>query len=391
VVPTVSMVKSSEKVTRSYLFCVCFSFSLLFVIDHCCSCHPTVAILSLHASAIVFHHLLSSNPYFRSTVNKMCEVPGCFVRPSFKFPVRGSASQRCARHKLPGMIGNSCKSPASTANAEPKSVHDEGKVTTHGTPKRMRGEMLRIQREEMMQILAECGDCKGSETNTKPDVPPSMIDSVALTSCKRMKHVLTRPNADNGGTSSLSLSSSSNLSVKSDTQPTDVQQMLSYATQQQGAPTSKAACSAAAEHVPKPSLQAAINSANCAIPYAAQNTNVDFNRALLEFNAYNAALWNANSVVSMTNPYAMQTLNCNFPFAALSAMPPNLGSGLYNPSLFHTPSLASSLQNMFTRFPLNLTSAFSCHSAPLSTQLALTGCNSMSMPTSNIFQNNGTS
>ena len=323
----------------------------------------------------------------------MCEVPGCFVRPSFKFPVRGAASQRCARHKLPGMIGNSCKSPASSPNVEPKSADDEIKVAT---PKRVRGEMLRIQREEMMRMLTEHDDSKGSAASeAKTDVPPSMLDSLTSTSSKRMKQNLAGQNTDHGGSSSLSLSSSSNSSSSSNaalaSQPIDsgLQQILSCVTQQTTS-ISKAARPAAPEHMPQQlSLQAAINAANFSIPSAAQNTGVDFNQALLAYNAYNAALWNAGSVVSMTNPYAMSNVNCSSPFAALSAMPPS--SCAYNPSLLLNPSLASSLHDVYSQFPLNWTLARPNYGAGPSPQMAWNEYNSVSLPTYNTFQTFGRS
>jgi hypothetical protein len=212
-------------------------------------------------------------------------------------------------------------------------------------------------------------------------------------------------------------------------QPIDsgLQQILSCVTQQT-ASISKAACPAAPEHTPQQaSLQAAINAANFSIPYAAQNAGADFNQALLAFNAfqnaqysaskaswnhetcaparfaesnvalpirslpYNDALWNAGSLVSMTNPYAMSNVNCSSPFAALSAMPPILGSSAYNPNLLLNQSLASSLQNVYSQFPLNWTSARTNHGAGPWPQMAWNGYNGVSMPTDSTYQTFGRS
>ena len=124
-----------------------------------------------------------------STVNKMCEVPGCFVRPSFKFPVRGAASQRCARHKLPGMVGNSGKLTGRAFSKGPTSAGDDATLPTlpqsspvTSTPKRARGELLRIQREQMMRILGE----GSAEAEAKPTASPQ--DCSSALPAKKMKH-----------------------------------------------------------------------------------------------------------------------------------------------------------------------------------------------------------
>jgi hypothetical protein len=127
----------------------------------------------------------------------MCEVPGCFVRPSFKFPVRGAASQRCARHKLPGMVGNSGKLTARDSTLkpgdilEPKYGDDEVKAAT---PKRVRGELLRIQREQMMQIIDKTSTHDLAESMAKTASSPQLATSG--TSIKRMKHFLANQNAN---------------------------------------------------------------------------------------------------------------------------------------------------------------------------------------------------
>jgi hypothetical protein len=119
----------------------------------------------------------------------MCEVPGCFVRPSFKFPARGTASQRCARHKLPGMVGNSGKLTGRAFSKGPTSAGDDATLPTlpqsspvTSTPKRARGELLRIQREQMMRILGE----GSAEAEAKPTASPQ--DCSSALPAKKMKN-----------------------------------------------------------------------------------------------------------------------------------------------------------------------------------------------------------
>jgi len=99
----------------------------------------------------LLHILQRSLRLFCSTVNKMCEEPGCYVRPSFKFP--GGVSQRCARHMLPGMVGNNSKSSLGISSVgQQVAAHD---VSPQPTKKRARGEVLKMQREQLMMVMAE--------------------------------------------------------------------------------------------------------------------------------------------------------------------------------------------------------------------------------------------
>jgi hypothetical protein len=77
-------------------------------------------------------------PGMVNVVNKMCEVPNCFKRPSLNYPgVRPAV--RCGEHKLEGMTNAFRKSStprsvnACLATADPSRVKVEGDTTDSGS------------------------------------------------------------------------------------------------------------------------------------------------------------------------------------------------------------------------------------------------------------------
>lgn len=319
----------------------------------------------------------------------MCEVPGCFVRPSFKFPVRGAASQRCARHKLPGMVGNSGKvsfpvSPVTTPGDEFKAC----------TPKRARGELLKIQREQMMQILGE------NAVTSSPSVSDANADlssphSAPATSCKRM-HLLGVPDAADAELTTPSSSTrkehraltaqvainksltaafpitpttaaSSFETAKEklegilggSSQPSSLLQSAAecgilnfralYAAQQSTVPqfTTQEAGSCDAAAAPA-SLQSEIFPVNTNAPCGSINISADFNQALQALSAFNASLW--APMVAMNTLSSPLMPNFNPWAAAAMPMPPNQDMMAYDPSLTLIPSVLST-QNSLSHLP----------------------------------------
>ena len=345
----------------------------------------------------------------------MCEVPGCFVRPSFKFPVRGAASQRCARHKLPGMVGNSGKLCLSEYPAifEATTPVDECKTAT---PKRARGELLRIQREQMMQILGENGAASSAadDSEAKVDLPSPL--SAPATSCKRMKYSLAAPIAGDselailGGVSGEDLGSPSKGSAgqvslqKTTVTPTTTAPSRDVATgkkadraggslqfspllkaaadsgilnlknsltsqhsalhqlaNQQGGPFAAAAAAASQRN-----FQPEMLPFDMSAPYGSFISSTDFNQALLALSAFNASLslWgllpSANRVSTPVLP--------NFNPWAISDFLPTFGSA-FHPSM-SLNSAALSTSNYVSQLPqmlANLSADPSSHAAANST------------------------
>jgi hypothetical protein len=112
----------------------------------------------------------------------MCEEPGCYVRPSFKFPIPGATKQRCARHKLAGMVGNHSKILPEIADVDVAALE-----LTSATTKRARGEVLKDQRQQLMimvieNVLAETGGMTARESarfNPPGDVEPDCHDDAS--------------------------------------------------------------------------------------------------------------------------------------------------------------------------------------------------------------------
>ena len=73
------------------------------------------------------------------------------MRPSFKFPIPGAISQRCARHKLAGMVGNNGKLLPDIAVGRNVAALE----LTSAMTKRARGEVLKDQREQLMIMVAD--------------------------------------------------------------------------------------------------------------------------------------------------------------------------------------------------------------------------------------------
>lgn len=346
----------------------------------------------------------------------MCEVPGCFVRPSFKFPVRGAASQRCARHKLPGMVGNSGKSCLSECRAilEATTPVDECKTAT---PKRARGELLRIQREQMMQILGENGAASSAadDSEAKVDLPSPL--SAPATSCKRMKYSLAAPIADDselailGGVSGEDLGSPSKGSAgqvslqKTTVTPTTTAPSRDVATgkkadraggslqfspllkaaadsgilnlknsltsqhsalhqlaNQQGGPFAAAAAAASQRN-----FQPEMLPFDMSAPYGSFISSTDFNQALLALN-FNASLslWGLLPSANRVSTPVLPNFN-PFPWA-ISDFLPTFGSA-FHPSM-SLNSAALSTSNYVSQLPqmlANLSADPSSHAAANST------------------------
>jgi hypothetical protein len=332
----------------------------------------------------------------------MCEVPGCFVRPSFKFPVRGAASQRCARHKLPGMVGNSGKLPSRDFTAklgeisEPKSGDDEIQAATPG--KRVRGELLRIQREQMMLIIDKTSTHDLAESVAKTASSPQQATSGS--SIKRMKHFLANQNPNEvrqiscalrdcinagaegsqeqvrmnklgvaaapqvtpWGTPNNSASSEtvhtaattdrrvSNSSTYWGVRPSDCifpENVNSVFSQLQGAPFSMATATPAADLTAQLAFHAATLPVNLNMPCRPLNTT-DFNQTLL---ALNPAMW--CPTVAPSYPFSAPFVPNLTPWAAAAlSMSLNLDY-VNNPSLFLNNPAALLTHNLCSQFAQN--------------------------------------
>ena len=104
------------------------------------------------------------------------------MRPSFKFPIPGATKQRCARHKLAGMVGNHSKILPEIADVDVAALE-----LTSATTKRARGEVLKDQRQQLMimvieNVLAETGGMTARESarfNPPGDVEPDCHDDAS--------------------------------------------------------------------------------------------------------------------------------------------------------------------------------------------------------------------
>jgi hypothetical protein len=335
---------------------------------------------------------LTSSPVC-STVNKMCEVPGCFVRPSFKFPIRGGGSQRCARHKLPGMVGNSGKLTAAAVCNGPTSVGDDVTLPTLpqsspviSTPKRARGELLRIQREQMMRILGD----GSAETDAKPTASPQHcpsafsakrvkncspteksgdleLETTAQSACSTPKKEDILPQQSNkssvarGAHTPKSETYSQLAKIAADIcvlnagasvamQPSAcASKTASPFLTQRGVPLMMANGCPAAQPAPQHTLHAATSADNLNIPYSALSA-LDFHQALLALSStFQPAMW--CPTLAAANPYAtplFPSLN-PFPWAAAALSVPLNWNVLNSPSAVPSPSAASA-HNAISQF-----------------------------------------
>jgi hypothetical protein len=332
------------------------------------------------------------------------------VRPSFKFPIRGAASQRCARHKLPGMVGNSGKLsfPASPVLSESNTPGDEFKATT---PKRPRGELLKIQREQMVQILGDSGVTNASaDSETKADVLSP--HSALAASCKRIRNFASLQNsnfAELATNSSVCQKACAQVALKNapDTLPAF---SGTPANAESSAVAAKGKCEGvkggnvqpfslltaasesgilhlqallAAQHNAAPlftpqqpgsfavpalpefqrTLQSEALPVNMNAPIGSMNSAANFNQALHALSAFNASLWAPMMAMNTLSTPSLPTFN---PWAN-SALPlsPSLEMS-HNASLTLNPSLLST-QNIFSQFPQVLANL----SADMTTQTAV--------------------